>query len=322
MLQITEGAMQTIDDILTRMKQLAQQAATGLYSSSQREIMDNEFGEIANEIERIANSIGFNGVVALNNTADITIRFGSGDDDAITVTGADMTMTGLGIEAGAGAAEYVASATGVADADADWVTGTGAETFGITFGAEAAITTAAFAVQAYSMNEVADMINAASRAASDYNAAEVVHDADTGQYRLKISAETAGDVAVVYDTDFADGTGLGDSDFLGVDGATGGTVNILTAADAENALTTLDAAIAEATAARAAFGAKMNRLENTVELLGIQTENMMAAESRISDVDVATEMALLTRNQVLAQAGTAMLAQANAMPQMALTLLR
>jgi flagellin len=73
---------------------------------------------------------------------------------------------------------------------------------------------------------------------------------------------------------------------------------------------------------RATFGAQMNRLENTVELLGVQAENLQAAESRISDVDVATEMATLTRTQVLAQAGTAMLAQANAMPQMALTLLR
>ncbi len=59
-----------------------------------------------------------------------------------------------------------------------------------------------------------------------------------------------------------------------------------------------------------------------MELLGIQAENLTTAESRISDVDVATEMATLTRNQVLAQAGTAMLAQANAMPQMALTLLQ
>jgi len=67
---------------------------------------------------------------------------------------------------------------------------------------------------------------------------------------------------------------------------------------------------------------KINRLESTGEVLAIQAENLMAAESRISDVDVATEMAELTRNQVLAQAGTAMLAQANSIPQMALGLLR
>jgi flagellin len=66
----------------------------------------------------------------------------------------------------------------------------------------------------------------------------------------------------------------------------------------------------------------MNRLESTIAILDIQAENLMAAESRVSDVDVATEMARLTRTQVLSQAGIAMLAQANSMPQMALTLLR
>ena len=66
----------------------------------------------------------------------------------------------------------------------------------------------------------------------------------------------------------------------------------------------------------------MNRLESTVSVINNQAENLMAAESRISDVDVATEMAALTRTQVLAQAGVSMLAQANTVPQMALSLLR
>ena len=65
----------------------------------------------------------------------------------------------------------------------------------------------------------------------------------------------------------------------------------------------------------------MNRLEAAGTVLNIQAENLQAAESRISDVDVATEMANMTRNQVLAQAGISMLAQANSMPQMALKLL-
>jgi flagellin len=70
------------------------------------------------------------------------------------------------------------------------------------------------------------------------------------------------------------------------------------------------------------FGYKMNRLESTISVINNQAENLMAAESRISDVDVATEMAILTRTQVLAQAGVAMLSQANVVPQMALSLLR
>jgi flagellin len=81
-------------------------------------------------------------------------------------------------------------------------------------------------------------------------------------------------------------------------------------------------AIERKDSARASFGYMMNRLESTTEVLNIQAENLMTSESRISDVDVATEMAALTRNQVLAQAGVAMLAQANTMPQMALNLLR
>jgi len=87
-------------------------------------------------------------------------------------------------------------------------------------------------------------------------------------------------------------------------------------------LATMDAAISTKDTARAKFGYKMNRLESTIAVINNQVENLMTAESRISDVDVATEMAAMTRNQVLAQAGVSMLAQANAIPQMALTLLR
>ncbi|MHC4623000.1 MAG: flagellin N-terminal helical domain-containing protein [Planctomycetota bacterium] len=198
MLQTMEGAMQTIDNLLVRMKQLAEQAATGTYSSAQRTIMDAEFDEMANEIERIAGASEFNGINMLNSaTGSVSIVFGDASDN-ISVNMVSMTKTGLGINA----------------------------------------------------------------------------------------------------------------------------LNIDTAASAQGALAVLDTAIASKDTARAAFGYKMNRLQSSVEVLNIQAENLMASESRISDVDVATEMAEMTRTQVLANAGVAMLAQANAMPQMALTLLR
>ncbi len=72
---------------------------------------------------------------------------------------------------------------------------------------------------------------------------------------------------------------------------------------------------------RAELGYMMNRLQDAGNVVDIQTENLEEAESRISDVDTATETANLTQNQVLAQAGIAMLAQANQMPEMALKLL-
>ncbi len=198
LIQTAEGGMQNIDNLLVRMKQLAEQAATGTYSSAQRSIMNSEFAELSAEITRIAGSAKFNGTSLLNSAAgSIAVNFG-GTDDTITVSMKDVTATGLSINS------------------------------------------------------------------------------------------------------------------LSVD----------TAANAQSALATLDTAIGSATTARADFGAKMSRLTTTVEVLGIQAENLMTAESRISDVDAATEMATMTRNQVLAQAGVAMLAQANAMPNMALTLLR
>ena len=97
--------------------------------------------------------------------------------------------------------------------------------------------------------------------------------------------------------------------------------DILTQSAAQTALDGLDSAINIKDKARANLGALQNRLENTITNLQIQAENLQAAESRISDVDVAQEMTEFTRNNILAQAAVAMLAQANSLPSLALTLL-
>jgi flagellin len=107
--------------------------------------------------------------------------------------------------------------------------------------------------------------------------------------------------------------GSGNTDWDGRD--------IRTQSAAQKALAQLDAAINRKDIRRAELGAFANRLANTITNLQIQAENLQAAESRISDVDVAWEMTEFMRNQILAQAATAMLAQANSLPQLALTLL-
>ena len=199
MLQTFEGAMGTIDEALVRMKQLAEQAATGSYSDPQRTIMNNEFNEMADEINRIAGATAFNGNKLLNSaTASIYIQFGTETTDKVEVTGCDVTSSALGLT----------------------------------------------------------------------------------------------------------------------------SASISSVANAQSALATIAAAITTEDTARARFGYKMNRLESTISVINNQAENLMTAESRISDVDVATEMAAMTRTQVLAQAGVSMLAQANTVPQMALALLR
>lgn len=364
MLQTMEGAMAVIDENLIRMKELAEQAATGSYSAAQRTIMNSEFAEMADEIERIAGVTEFNGIKMLNtSTGDVKIHVGGAT--TIDIDKVDMTQSGLSIETGNGEwsimtvddSNYTDIDTQVV-LDASTATGYGLD---ITFQGEEVID-AVWTTGTYTLEEVRDAINLASMNPATmydadgnllaYQAAEIVETND-GEFKLQITARgtsattltitvattnnTSGAVAGIFGTYVATGvsimadtstnalfqksntSGGWDPDTAGGAGA---GLNILTVDAAVTALATVTAAINTKVQARADFGYKMNRLESTIAVLNIQTENMMTAESRISDVDVATEMATLTRTQVLAQAGISMLAQANAMPQMALTLLR
>ncbi len=127
--------------------------------------------------------------------------------------------------------------------------------------------------------------------------------------------------AAAYVSDWADGDDDTEWFSRNASGAWWDGANIITQSAAQLALAQLDDAINRKDTARASLGATQNRLENTITNLQIQAENLQAAESRISDVDVALEMTEFTRNNILAQSAVAMLAQANSLPQLALQLL-
>jgi flagellin len=99
-------------------------------------------------------------------------------------------------------------------------------------------------------------------------------------------------------------------------------LSVTTDAGAAASITSLDAAIATVSASRGALGAIQNRFESMINNLAVTTENLQASESRIRDLDMADEMVKFTKTQVLQQAGTAMLAQANQVPQSILSLLK
>ena len=105
-------------------------------------------------------------------------------------------------------------------------------------------------------------------------------------------------------------------------GVAGTGFSISTQQAAQNALEALNAAIVSKDNIRANLGALQNRLQNTITNLQIQAENLQAAESRISDADVAQEMTAFVRNQILTQSAVAMLSQANQLPQMAMQLIQ
>jgi flagellin len=115
-----------------------------------------------------------------------------------------------------------------------------------------------------------------------------------------------------YFINIGDATAVG----LGID-----ALSIATQTGAQDSLTTLTEAIVDKDTIRAEIGAYSNRLSNTISQLTIQAENLQAAESRVRDVDVATEMTAFVTNQIKSQAAIAMLAQANMIPNMALTLI-
>ena len=100
------------------------------------------------------------------------------------------------------------------------------------------------------------------------------------------------------------------------------STNVSTAASALAALSNIDSAISAVASARATIGSLQNRIDAAVQNLAVANENITAAESRIRDADIAFETAVFTRNQILVQAGTSILAQANLLPQQALALLQ
>ncbi|BBD08897.1 flagellin [Desulfovibrio ferrophilus] len=229
MVQTADGALQVIDEKLIRMKELAEQAATGTYNSDQRLIIDSEYQAMASEITRIALATDFNQVHLLDGTLSGVVPT---DHD-----GSGMQPTGpMKIHFGTG------------------------------------------------------------------------NDSSEDYYFISIGGATASHF------------GLG----LGSDGAASNFVGgqtISTQSLAQAALAALDQAIISKDKIRANLGALQNRLENTITNLQIQSENLQAAESRISDVDVALEMTEFVRNQILTQSATAMLAQANSLPRLAMQLI-
>jgi flagellin len=142
----------------------------------------------------------------------------------------------------------------------------------------------------------------------------VFDDYSTTNLTFQVGASAGDELDIASDLSLlADGSaGIFSGDLTAIDVTTG----------ASAAITTVDTAISEVSTARATLGATQNRLEHTIANLSVAQENLSASESRIRDTDMAAEMVNFTRRQIMSQAGTAMLAQANQVPQSVLQLLR
>ncbi len=320
MLQTAEGALSSVDDILVRMKELAEQAATESYSDSQRQIMDEEFQQLISEVDRITSNTAFNSQKMLDGETE-TFNIHVGSNETIDIGTRDMTASGLGL-GGKKSHAVMSSAVTVSDINEKISVSAGTLQISFTTGTGQQTVNVSFAAGSYTVGEIVDKINKVSNTTEDesYDMASIDYNEDTGQYGVKLSALWgAADNSM---TVTASGAGAAlETLETGEVAGTGSKLSIKDANSAVGALNTVGDAIETKDSFRAKLGYLMNRLESAAAVVDIEAENLLAAESRISDVDVATEMAALTRHQVLAQAGISMLGQANTMPQMALSLL-
>ena len=385
LIQTADGALGVIDEKLIRMKELAEQASTGTYDSTQRLMIDSEYQQMASEITRIANATDFNGIKLLDGTLSgvhdgsgatatgaLKVHFGTSNDSAedyyyIEIGEATAAAFGLG-----NASSYDDDVTrmvnqfraeleknmkgwnrGTEDQQAAYdqidtmvndfatklnqiktdMTGTGQANYVDDWNGLTAEQKQFYGKglpdnmppadddewNALTENEKEQVLYAYARATvAGWADGDPTTGGSFNNNNLAAATGTADVQALVND---ARNKALGNlATSLETKYDYGGQ-SIATQEDAQLALDAINNAIVEKDKIRAHLGATQNRLENTVTNLTIQSENLQNAESRIRDVDVATEMTNFVRNQVLTQSAVAMLSQANSMPQMAMQLI-
>jgi len=309
--QTAEGALGQVTNNLQRIRELAVQSANATNSTTDRAALQTEASQLLAEVDRVANQTSFNGVKLLDGSfSSAVFQVGANAGETISVSGlVDANVAALG---------SVTAATGQSSAvtSIDTLTAVGAGALLIN-GTDVGAGIGAAGSSQQRVGQVVDAINNYA-STTGVNAA---YDSATNRVVLTSAANI-----VATGTDDGSLTGF---DVTGADGdatattTTGlGSLSIASYAGASLAIQQMDSALQQVNSARATIGAVQNRFESVVANLATTSENLSAARSRIQDTDYAAETANLTRSQILQQAGTAMLAQANSAPNNVLSLLR
>lgn len=316
--QTAEGGLTETHSILQRMRDLAVQAGNDSNNATSRDAIKTEVGQLQKELGRIASSTNFNGTSLLNSTKELSFQVGAnaGDDSTIKVNLADLNVTAIANKLSGGDLSTAGSTFAIADPKAL----AGKATFTVDNGAGEKTTIETkdlgTAGKFTSVQQYADALNGDDAFAANFSAS-VQKDANGAGIGIVVTALNGG--ALENADNGAAGTGLD----VGAKGtALGVGVKFDTAADAQASITLIDAQIAKVSSARSNLGAIQNRFDHAINVTNVAKENLTAAKSRITDVDMAEEMVKYTRDNILSQAGTSMLAQANQSTQGVLSLLR
>jgi flagellin len=329
--QTAEGALGEIGSNLQRIRELAVQSANATNSASDRTALNAEVSQLVSEIDRVAKQAEFNGTKLLDGSfLGQLFQVGANAGQAISISKTAnaqaaalgnarfMDIAGSGIVTPGGTATAAGTITGISVLSADGVA-IAMDDVAVAIGDTSATVlnnwVASFNGQIAKTGVFATITNAGTATVSFAS----VTDWSTSAGGVPPT------VNVTYGTSNATGIATGS----GVTGGPGNTslsqlddLNISTVVGAGRAVTLIDKALTTINGARADLGAVQNRFQSVVANLNSSSENLTASRSRIRDADYARETAELTRTQILQQAGTAMLAQANQIPSNVLSLLR
>jgi flagellin len=306
LVQTAEGALNESQSILQRMRELTVQAGTATVGPDGKAAIKQEMDSLTSELNRIANTTTFNGVKLIDGSLGSTAAAaGAAFDPAHGVSSVSAT--------GAAADTYTATFATSTDTKGLKITltnGSGAE---VAVADNVAVPGAGKTSTINLSNGVSITLN--ENASKDTTGTVTVAG---GNSQLLVGSNASANDYIGFTVADSRASALGTQGGLKVD-----AINVSDSSfNADTALKAIDAAITSVSATRAGLGAVQNRLEHTIASLGVASENMSASESRIKDLDVAAEMVKFTKTQILQQAGTAILAQANSAPQNILTLLR
>jgi flagellin len=331
--QTAEGALGKVGDMLQRMRELAVQASNATNSAADRRALQAEVKQLTDEVDRVAKQTTFNGTKILDGSfAGAVFQVGANSGDNATLGALTDTRS-----AELSSIDYGRST--ISDIDSTTNAMSATDLVAITDGAlqlqiEGVTYDLGPIKAANSGSErLGQIVEAINRTSADTGVTAYLTAQGGGLYTVDLmSSKLDSDGVAVTDlalTGFsAATTGMPDQgtvQYAVADLTTGTGIDILTVAtqaDSWVALKKIDDAIDQVNSARADLGALQSRFESAVANIEIQIENLSAARGRIVDADFAKETANLSRTQILQQAGTAMVAQANQLPQGVLALLR
>jgi flagellin len=331
--QTAEGALGKVGDMLQRMRELAVQSANATNSVDDRKALQAEVTQLRDEIDRVAKGANFNGKKLLDGSfTAAAFQVGAGSGENITVGSlADTRSTGL---AKIGYSQNTTVNVNPTDAVIT-AFGTAIATGGLTITVNGVATDLGPIAAASSGKErLGQVIEAINRKTSDTGVSAFLTAKGDGTFDLDVVGTKTDAAGVGYVATFggsvgflATNAGFTNANALTAAASTAAgkgidTIDITSDKNAWIAIKKLDSALDQVNSARGTLGAVQSRFENAVASIQIQAENTSAARGRIMDADFATETANLSRAQILQQAGTAMVAQANQLPQQVLSLLR